>query len=231
MVRNVLFRVMTTLSYRPSLSSISQHDPDQIKKVTEDEFRIYFEQFGPVFEAVVMLDRITGRSRGFGFVTFQDKAVCSKLLSLDDDDNDDNDPHHDQHNNNSNNSNNKHCLLSMRDKTIEVKPAQPKTFASIPMQPVFYDYNNTFICNNNNSNSNMIHYCCPEYSYSPPQPPLQQQQQQRFYYFSPVPPPSPPVSPGYYSPQMISSSSSPPPPPLPLYEYDVYPLAPSPDMY
>jgi RNA recognition motif-containing protein len=31
-----------------------------------------FEKFGPVREAKVILDRDTGRSRGFGFVTFEE---------------------------------------------------------------------------------------------------------------------------------------------------------------
>lgn len=30
----------------------------------------YFSQFGQLEEAVVMMDKLTGRSRGFGFITF-----------------------------------------------------------------------------------------------------------------------------------------------------------------
>ena len=37
---------------------------------TEDGLRNAFEQFGELREAVVVTDRETGRSRGFGFVTF-----------------------------------------------------------------------------------------------------------------------------------------------------------------
>ncbi len=36
---------------------------------TDDMLREFFEQFGQVSEAVVISDRETGRSRGFGFVT------------------------------------------------------------------------------------------------------------------------------------------------------------------
>ncbi|XP_052060985.1 heterogeneous nuclear ribonucleoprotein 27C-like [Mytilus californianus] len=32
----------------------------------------YFSKFGPLSDAVVIMDRETGRSRGFGFVTFRD---------------------------------------------------------------------------------------------------------------------------------------------------------------
>lgn len=36
---------------------------------TNDSLRRAFEAFGPVTEATVIMDRYTGRSRGFGFVT------------------------------------------------------------------------------------------------------------------------------------------------------------------
>jgi len=38
--------------------------------VTAAELRTYFSSFGPVSDAVVMMDSATGRSRGFGFVCF-----------------------------------------------------------------------------------------------------------------------------------------------------------------
>eukprot|EP00897_Mesotaenium_endlicherianum_P005983 jgi/Mesen1/5412/ME000269S04548 len=37
-----------------------------------DTMRKYFEQFGEILEAVVITDRATGRSKGYGFVTFKD---------------------------------------------------------------------------------------------------------------------------------------------------------------
>ena len=42
--------------------------------VTDAEFLDFFEQYGSVIDSVVMIDRNTKRSRGFGFVTFA-KAV------------------------------------------------------------------------------------------------------------------------------------------------------------
>lgn len=33
-----------------------------------DTMRNYFEQFGDILEAVVITDRVTGRSKGYGFV-------------------------------------------------------------------------------------------------------------------------------------------------------------------
>ncbi|MFT5684605.1 MAG: cold-inducible RNA-binding protein, partial [Myxococcota bacterium] len=39
----------------------------------DDSLRAAFEEFGAVSEAKVIMDRETGRSRGFGFVTFDNK--------------------------------------------------------------------------------------------------------------------------------------------------------------
>jgi RNA recognition motif-containing protein len=41
---------------------------------TDDGLRQAFERFGSVSEAKVIMDRETGRSRGFGFVSFADDA-------------------------------------------------------------------------------------------------------------------------------------------------------------
>ena len=45
--------------------------------VTDEEFLDYFQKFGEVIDSVVMTDRVTRRSRGFGFVTFASEVrVC-----------------------------------------------------------------------------------------------------------------------------------------------------------
>ncbi|KAF4366495.1 hypothetical protein F8388_003733 [Cannabis sativa] len=36
----------------------------------------YFEQFGEILEAVVITDKNTGRSKGYGFVTFKDPEAA-----------------------------------------------------------------------------------------------------------------------------------------------------------
>ena len=41
--------------------------------------RDFFSQFGKVIDSTVMLDRETGRSKGFGFVSFEDTDVTSFL--------------------------------------------------------------------------------------------------------------------------------------------------------
>jgi len=42
--------------------------------------RAFFSQFGKVVDATVMVDRETGRSKGFGFVTFEDNSNDSQLV-------------------------------------------------------------------------------------------------------------------------------------------------------
>lgn len=45
------------------------------------ELRQAFESFGEVLEATVVTDRQTGRSRGFGFVSFSDDESAAKAMS------------------------------------------------------------------------------------------------------------------------------------------------------
>lgn len=47
---------------------------------TDDSLKEFFEQIGPVERAKVATDRETGRSRGFGFVTFEDDANNQKAV-------------------------------------------------------------------------------------------------------------------------------------------------------
>ncbi len=47
---------------------------------TDESLRAAFERCGPVTESKVVTDRDTGRSKGFGFVTFADEASCAKAI-------------------------------------------------------------------------------------------------------------------------------------------------------
>nr|GMC76018.1 heterogeneous nuclear ribonucleoprotein 1-like [Ipomoea batatas] len=49
--------------------------------LTEDEMKEYFSSYGSVVEHQIMLDHNTGRSRGFGFVTFESEDAVQKVLS------------------------------------------------------------------------------------------------------------------------------------------------------
>lgn len=48
---------------------------------TDDSLRTAFERYGDVTDAAVITDRETGRSRGFGFVTFADAASADSAIS------------------------------------------------------------------------------------------------------------------------------------------------------
>ena len=49
-------------------------------QTTADSMRAFFSKFGTVVDATVMVDRETGRSKGFGFVTFEDNSNDSQLV-------------------------------------------------------------------------------------------------------------------------------------------------------
>lgn len=51
--------------------------------ITSDMLRDMFSQYGEIVEAMVISDRATGRSKGFGFVTFADEAAAQKALEMD----------------------------------------------------------------------------------------------------------------------------------------------------
>jgi hypothetical protein len=88
--------------------------------VTGDEFRKFFQQFGEVMDSVVMYDRETRRSRGFGFVTFEDPESAGRVLSMGNENN-----MQQQQDNNTNNDP-PVARLEMRGKKIEAKAAEPK---------------------------------------------------------------------------------------------------------
>jgi RNA recognition motif-containing protein len=67
--------------------------------LSDEEFRDHFEEFGIVTEIQIVKDRSTNKSRGFGFVTYEDKDSVENVLAV------------------------QHTLLG---KTVEVKKAEPK---------------------------------------------------------------------------------------------------------
>lgn len=48
--------------------------------VDEDKLRELFSPFGEITEATVITDRVSGRSKGFAFVTFADDAAADKAI-------------------------------------------------------------------------------------------------------------------------------------------------------
>ncbi|KAL4885367.1 hypothetical protein BJY04DRAFT_180767 [Aspergillus karnatakaensis] len=69
------------------------------QEATEQDFKQFFMQFGRVIDATLMIDKDTGRPRGFGFVTFDSEAAVEAALSR---------------------------PLDILGKPIEVKKAQPR---------------------------------------------------------------------------------------------------------
>ena len=69
------------------------------QEANEQVFKEYFAQFGRVVDATLMMDKDTGRPRGFGFVTFDSEAAVDATLAGD---------------------------LQILGKPIEVKKAQPR---------------------------------------------------------------------------------------------------------
>lgn len=51
-------------------------------EVTDYTFLQFFQQYGEVVDSIVLLDRRTKRSRGFGFVTFADESVSDAFLNI-----------------------------------------------------------------------------------------------------------------------------------------------------
>ncbi|KAK8321366.1 hypothetical protein V6Z11_A12G096500 [Gossypium hirsutum] len=50
------------------------------RSITNEEFKGYFEKFGSIVDAVVIHDKKTKRSRGFGFVTYEAKESANLVL-------------------------------------------------------------------------------------------------------------------------------------------------------
>lgn len=69
------------------------------QETTDQEFRDYFAQFGRVVDATLMMDKDTGRPRGFGFVTFESEAGVEACINV---------------------------PLEIHGKPVEVKKAQPR---------------------------------------------------------------------------------------------------------
>lgn len=51
-------------------------------KTTEDDLRAYFAAAGEVSSATVITDKMTGRSKGFGFVEYANDDDADKAISM-----------------------------------------------------------------------------------------------------------------------------------------------------
>ncbi|KPV72044.1 uncharacterized protein RHOBADRAFT_18684, partial [Rhodotorula graminis WP1] len=48
---------------------------------TDDTLKAYFEQYGRITNCMIMRDMETGRSRGFGFLTFEDVSSVNAVMA------------------------------------------------------------------------------------------------------------------------------------------------------
>lgn len=51
--------------------------------ITSDSLKELFAKYGEITEAIVITDRATGRSKGFGFVTFATAEAAQAALEMD----------------------------------------------------------------------------------------------------------------------------------------------------
>ena len=51
-------------------------------QVTADGLKTYFSQAGTVTDAVVISDKMSGRSKGFGFVEFEKDEEAAKAIEM-----------------------------------------------------------------------------------------------------------------------------------------------------
>jgi len=49
---------------------------------TTEKLKAYFEAAGPVAEAIIITDKMTGRSKGFGFVEMENEADATKAVEM-----------------------------------------------------------------------------------------------------------------------------------------------------
>lgn len=69
------------LTGRPqTVSGIALNTLEQNSNMLAESLKDYFTQFGEVTECTVMRDGVTGRSRGFGFLTFKDPKVVNVVM-------------------------------------------------------------------------------------------------------------------------------------------------------
>ena len=50
--------------------------------VTNDQLRNYFEKAGKVIEAVVIMDKYSGKNKGFGFVEYENEKDAEEAIKM-----------------------------------------------------------------------------------------------------------------------------------------------------
>ena len=51
-----------------------------VQKTNDDDLREFYSQFGEITDCIVMKDKSTGKSRGFGFVTYSNASMVDEAM-------------------------------------------------------------------------------------------------------------------------------------------------------
>jgi len=76
----VLSQELSNVAHRESVKKVFVGGISQDTK--DHHLREYFSQYGHIHTASVMTDKVTGNSRGFGFVVFEDADAVDHLCSM-----------------------------------------------------------------------------------------------------------------------------------------------------
>ena len=52
-------------------------------RISDNDLQSHFEEFGQIVDVKVLRDPVTGRSRGFGFVSYSDLDSAQRALAMD----------------------------------------------------------------------------------------------------------------------------------------------------
>lgn len=89
--------------------------------VTDKEFKEFFSQYGTILDSIVMIDRDTKCSRGFGFVTFENPSIALEIIT--------NNKSTRRENNSGKNMNRSEVCIN--GKWCEVKASEPKRVTNV----------------------------------------------------------------------------------------------------
>ena len=88
----VVKKTMNTLPKPPKLPGGRRHDevfnPKKLfvgglsKETTQQQFRQYWEKWGQLEDCVVMIDPVTQKNRGFGFVVFTSQSIVCMFIYI-----------------------------------------------------------------------------------------------------------------------------------------------------
>ena len=52
-----------------------------VQSTNDDDLREFYSQFGEITDCIVMKDKSTGKSRGFGFVTYSNASMVDEAMN------------------------------------------------------------------------------------------------------------------------------------------------------